>query len=87
MPLHIYSSMTWDSQAVVASRGCRGAKSTSEEGDVGRLVSRDLHETLSDPSLEASSFERRSVELGKSAQVEVILEILQGERVVEDLNV
>lgn len=60
------------------------AQGSGEEGDVGGLVLSDLGEPLSDPGRETSGGESGGVELVESLVVEGVLEVFEGQGVVQD---
>jgi len=74
-------------EVVFAGLGGSGAESTRQESDVGSLVLGDLCEAGADPEVKAGVLESSLVELGESARVEGVLQVLEGERVLEDVGV
>ena len=52
-----------------------------------RLVRGELHEAAADPGREAGVHERLRVVLGKRSSVERVLEVLEGERELQDVGV
>lgn len=76
-----------DVQVVGACRGGSRSKGRRQERDVLLLVLCDLLEALADPRGEAGLGKVVRVELGEGAGVERVLKVLQGQRVIEDLDV
>lgn len=75
-----------DEQAILARSDCRGPKRFREEIDVGLLVLANLSDAAADVGGETSLLEGLSAEPGKAAVVERVLEMLEGEGVLEDLR-
>lgn len=75
-----------DEQAILARSDCRGPKRFREEIDVGLLVLADLSDAAADVGGETGLLEGLSTKLGKAAVVERVLEMLEGEGVLEDLR-
>lgn len=74
-------------ELVRASIGGGISEGGGEESDVASLVHRDLSDSSSDPGGLASGDEGSLVELAESLRVEGVLEVLEGQGVVEDLRV
>lgn len=75
-----------DKQAILARSDCRGPKRFREEIDVGLLVLADLSDAAADEGGEAGLLEGLGAEPGKATVVERVLEVLEGEGVLEDLG-
>jgi hypothetical protein len=76
-----------DEQVVRTRRHGLRPESRREEGDMAGLVLGNLREAAANPGREAGLLERRRIELIQSLVVESVLEVLQGERVLEDNGV
>lgn len=75
-----------DKQAILARSDCRGPERFREEIDMGLLVLADLSDAAADEGGESGLLEGLGAELGKAAVVERVLEVLEGEGVLEDLG-
>lgn len=74
-------------EGVGAGGGGVGADGLAEEVDVLELVRVDLRVAVADPGRVAGLGEGVRVELGQRARVERLLEVLEGQRVLEDVEV
>ena len=62
------------------------SEGTGDELDVGRLIERNTLEAVVGEGREAGSHEVIGGELGKAIAVEGVLEVLEGESIVEDVS-